>query len=181
MLILRDVLGWPARDTAELLDTSTASVNSALQRARATMKEHLSPRRTEWAPAPDASADERELLEAFVAATERGDGDAIVELLRDDARFTMPPQPTLVVGSREIVNAWIEGGFGSDDFGHLRCVLTRANRQPAVACYLRRAGDSVYRALAVDVLQIENGMVAEITAFDEKVFPALGLPPTLDT
>jgi RNA polymerase sigma-70 factor, ECF subfamily len=181
VLILRDVLGWPAKDTAELLDASTASVNSALQRARATMKEHLSPRRSEWAPGPDPSAQERELLEAYVTATERGDGDAIVELLRDDARFTMPPQPTLVVGGREIVNAWIEGGFGSDEFGHLRCVLTRANRQPAVACYLLRKGDSVYRALAVDVLRIENGMVAEITAFDERVFSAFGLPQTLET
>ena len=180
VLILRDVLGWPARDAAELLDTTTASVNSALQRARATMKEHLSPRRTEWAPALDPSAEERALLERFVAATERGDGDAIAELLRDDARFTMPPQP-MVVGGREIVNAWIEGGFGSDEFGHLRCVLTRANRQPAVACYLLRPGDTVYRQLAVDVLRIENGKVAEITAFDEKVFPTFGLPPTLET
>jgi RNA polymerase sigma-70 factor (ECF subfamily) len=180
VLILRDVLGWPARDTAELLDASTASVNSALQRARATMKEHLSPRRSEWAADAEPSAQERALLERYVDATERGDGDAIAELLRDDARFTMPPQPTLVVGGREIVNAWIEGGFGSDDFGHLRCVLTRANRQPAVACYLLRRGDTVYRALAVDVLQIESGRVAEITAFDERVFPTFGLPPTLD-
>jgi RNA polymerase sigma-70 factor, ECF subfamily len=181
VLILRDVLGWPATDAAELLDTSTASVNSALQRARATMKQHLSPRRTEWASTADPSSEERALLERFVAATERGDGDTIVELLRDDAGFTMPPQPMRVVGGREIVNSWIEGGFGSDDFGHLRCMLTRANKQPAVACYLLRPGDTVYRSLAVDVLQIENGKVAEITAFDAGVFQALGLPPTLDT
>jgi RNA polymerase sigma-70 factor (ECF subfamily) len=179
VLILRDVLGWSAKETAALLESSTASVNSALQRARGALKEHLPPRRSEWAPGADPSEQERALLQRYVDASEQGDGDAIVALLREDARFTMPPEPVSVTGSEEIVSFWVDGGFGSDTFGHLRCLLTRANRQPAVAVYLLRAGDSEYRALALDVLRIEDGAVAEITTFGADLFPEFGLPPTL--
>jgi RNA polymerase sigma-70 factor (ECF subfamily) len=179
VLILRDVLGWSAKETAALLDGSVAAVNSALQRARAALKEHLPRRRTEWAAGADPSEEERALLQRYMDANERGDGDALVELLREDARFTMPPEPTVVVGGDQVVAFWVEGGFGSESFGHLRCVLTRANTQPAVACYLRRPGESEYRALALDVLRIEDGAVAEVTTFAPDVFPAFGLPPTL--
>jgi RNA polymerase sigma-70 factor (ECF subfamily) len=178
-LILRDVLGWSAKETAELLETSVAAVNSALQRARTSLARHLSPRRSEWVAGTDATAAERELLQRYVEATERGDGDAVVALLREDARFTMPPQPTLVVGRHEIVAYWIEGGFGSAEFGRLRCVLTRANAQPAVGVYVLRPGDSEYRPLALDVLRVEEGVLAEITTFDSTLFPAFGLPATL--
>jgi RNA polymerase sigma-70 factor, ECF subfamily len=179
VLILRDVLGWSAKETAALLDASVAAVNSALQRARAALKEHLPRRRTEWVAGADPSEEERALLQRYVDASERGDGDALVELLREDARFTMPPEPTVVVGREKVVAFWVEGGFGSDSFGHFRCVLTRANTQPAVACYLRRPGESEYRALALDVLRIEEGAVAEVTTFVPDVFPAFGLPQTL--
>jgi RNA polymerase sigma-70 factor (ECF subfamily) len=179
VLILRDVLGWSAKETAALLDGSVAAVNSALQRARAALKEHLPRRRTDWAAGADPSEEERVLLQRYMDANERGDGDALVELLREDARFTMPPEPTVVVGRKKVVAFWVEGGFGSDSFGHLRCVLTRANRQPAVACYLRRPGESEYRALALDVLRIEDGAVAEVTTFVPDIFPAFGLPQTL--
>jgi RNA polymerase sigma-70 factor, ECF subfamily len=179
VLILRDVLGWSAKETAALLQTSTASVNSALQRARGALKKHLPPRRSEWAPGADPSDDERALLQRYVDASEQGDGKAIVALLREDARFTMPPEPVLVTGREEIVSFWADGGFGSDTFGRLRCLLTRANRQPAVAVYVRRAGDSEYRALALEVLRIEDGAVAEITTFEPALFPEFGLPPAL--
>jgi RNA polymerase sigma-70 factor, ECF subfamily len=179
VLILRDVLGWSAKETAGLLDASVAAVNSALQRARAALKEHLPPSRTEWVAGAEPSADERALLQRYMEASERGDGDALVELLREDARFTMPPEPTVVVGREKVVAFWVEGGFGSDSFGQLRCVLTRANTQPAVACYLRRPGETEYRALALDVLRIENAAVAEVTTFPPDVFPAFGLPPAL--
>jgi RNA polymerase sigma-70 factor, ECF subfamily len=178
-LILRDVLGWSAKETAALLDGSVASVNSALQRARNALAQHLSPRRSEWEAGADATAAERELLQRYVEATERGDGDAVAELLREDARFTMPPEPTLVVGRHEIVASWVEGGFGSADFGQLRCVLTRANAQPAVAVYVLRPGDTAYRPLALDVLRVEEGVLTEITTFDSTLFPAFGLPTTL--
>jgi RNA polymerase sigma-70 factor (ECF subfamily) len=180
VLILRDVLGWPARETAELLGTSLASVNSALQRARSTMKAELPPRRSEWTAGANASAEERALLERYVEATERSDAGAIAALMREDARFTMPPQPLLVEGRDEIVRSWTEGGFGTDEYKDMRCVLTRANRQPAIAVYLRRPGDTEHRALAVDVLRIEDGVVAEITTFTDEVFPAFGLPVTLE-
>ena len=124
----------------------------------------------------DATAAERELLARYVEATERGDGDAIAELLRAAARFTMPPEPVLVVGRDEIVRSWVEGGFGADWFGRMRCVVTRANQQPAVAVYLRRPGDDRYRAFALDVLRIEDGEVAEVTTFGARLFSAFGLP-----
>ena len=178
VLILRDVLGWSAKETAALLEGSVAAVNSALQRARNALKEHL-PRRSELAPGSDPSAEERALVQRYVDAHERGDAAMVTELLREDARFTMPPEPTLVVGREEIASFWLEGGFGSDSFGHMRCVLTRANMQPAVAIYLQRPGDSEHRALALDVLRIEDGALAEVTTFVPDVFPAFGLSPTL--
>jgi RNA polymerase sigma-70 factor, ECF subfamily len=180
-LIARDVLEWSAAETAALLDTSVAAANSALQRARATMKQHLPRHRVDWSPGSDPSAEERELLERYMEATDRGDAAGIVKLLRDDAFFSMPPHPTSHVGAEEIVAAWVEGGFGSPSWGELKCVPTRANRQPAAACYVRKPGDSSYRPLALDVLRIENGVVAEIIAFplDPPLLAALDLPPSL--
>jgi RNA polymerase sigma-70 factor (ECF subfamily) len=181
VLISRDILGWSAAETATLLGSSVASANSALQRARATMKEHLPRRRDEWSAA-EPSAEERALLERYIEAGDKGDPAAMVALLRDDAFCAMPPSPQWWVGADNIVQAWVKGGFGDDNWGHLRCVITDgANRQPAVACYVKRAGDTEYRALAVDVLRIEDGAVAEITAFPllEPLLEALGLPQTM--
>jgi RNA polymerase sigma-70 factor, ECF subfamily len=180
-LIARDVLGWSAGETASLLEVSVAAVNSALQRARATMRERLPRRRTEWTQGPDPSEEERALLLRYVEAAERGDAAAMVELMREDAFFAMPPQAEWVVGNEAIVDAWVKGGFGSDSFGRLRCLRTRVNAQPAVAVYLRRPDDREYRPFLIDVLKIEGGNVTEITAFDldETLVDALGLPPTL--
>jgi RNA polymerase sigma-70 factor (ECF subfamily) len=179
VLILRGVLGWSAKDTAELLDSSIPSVNSALQRARRSMQERLPERRLEWAPDTDPTAAERELLERYVEATERADANGVKELMSEDSRFSMPPEPGLWVGRDTIVEAWLEGGFGTGDFGDLRCVLTRSNMQPAVACYVKRPGGSAYEPMAIDVLHIEEGEIAEIVTFAPRFFPALGLPATL--
>jgi RNA polymerase sigma-70 factor (ECF subfamily) len=180
VLILRDVLDWSAKEAAELLDTSVAAVNGALQRARATLHEHLPSRQPEWAPGLDPTEAERTLLQRYVDATERGDPDAFVELLREDVRFSMPPEPGTWVGRHTVVNSWVEGGFGAAWFGDFQCVITRANRMPAVACYHRKPGASEYRAFALDVLRIEDGQIAEVTAFSiAPVLEALGLPPTL--
>jgi RNA polymerase sigma-70 factor (ECF subfamily) len=178
VLILRDVLGWSAKDTAALLEASIASANSALQRARATLRDHLPERRTEWAPSSGPSEEERELLRRYVEAHERADADALAELLREDARLTMPPHPTWYAG-REAILIGMRQGF-DPEFGRLRSVVAGANMQPAAAHYLRRPDESKYRPLALDVLWIEGGRVAEITSFvSPELFPAFGLPPAL--
>jgi RNA polymerase sigma-70 factor (ECF subfamily) len=180
VLIARDVLGWSAAESATLLGVSVAAVNSALQRARATLKEHLPERRLDWATS-EPSREERELLQRYIEATDAGDPAAMIDLLREDAFCAMPPSPQWWVGRDNIVEAWVKGGFGDDAWGHLRCVLTDgANKQPAIACYVKRAGDTEYRPLALDVLRIEEDAVAEITAFPlEPLLEALGLPRTL--
>jgi RNA polymerase sigma-70 factor (ECF subfamily) len=178
VLILRAVLGWSAKDTAALLESSVASVNSALQRARATLKDQLPERRTEWAPSSGLNEEERELLQRYTDAHERADADALAALLREDARLVMPPHPTWYAGREAIMTA-MRQGF-DPEFGHLRAVVVGVNTQPAVAHYLRRPGDSEYGALAFDVLRIEGGRVVEITSFvSPELFPAFGLPPTL--
>jgi RNA polymerase sigma-70 factor, ECF subfamily len=178
VLILRDVLGWSAKETASLLDASVASVNSALQRARATLRERLPERRAEWARSAEPSEEERELLRRYVDAHERADADGLAALLREDARLTMPPHPTWYAGRAAILTA-MRPAFDSE-FGRLRGVLSAANSQPAVAHYLRRPGESVYRPLALDVLRIEGGRVVEISSFVfPGLLPAFGLPPSL--
>jgi RNA polymerase sigma-70 factor, ECF subfamily len=179
VLILRDVLGWPAKDAASLLDMSVASANSALQRARATLKKHLPARRSEWAPQTHPTEAERTLLKRYIDATERGDADAFLEMLQEDARFTMPPEPGLYVGAKTIVDGWIQGGLGSEEFGRFRCLVTSANRQPAVANYLRKPGEQDFSPMALDVLQIEEGLIKEIVAFPFTDPGAYGLPPKL--
>jgi RNA polymerase sigma-70 factor (ECF subfamily) len=179
VLILRDVLDCSARETAELLETTVASVNSALQRAHAGLREHLPERRLEWAPGTDPTAAERELLDRYVAYSERADARGIAEVLHEDVRFSMPPEPGSWQGRDRVVQSWIDGGFGTEAFGSLRCVVTRANRQPAVANYVKRPGDGAYAPLAIDVLRIQQGAVAEIVTFGREVFAAFGLPRSL--
>ena len=178
-LILRDVLGWSAAETAALLETSVPAANSALQRARATMKRRLPSRRIEWTTGSDPTDEERALLDRYMDATNRNDPAAMVRLLREDAVCSMPPLDAWYVGNEAIVAAWVEGGFGSEALGRLQSVPVAANRQPAVAVYRRRPGESEYRPLALDVLRFEEGRVAEIVVFGPAVFPAFGLPATM--
>jgi RNA polymerase sigma-70 factor (ECF subfamily) len=176
VLILRDVLGWSAKDTGALLQASVEAVNSALQRARATLRDRLGERRTEWARPAQTRAEERELLRRFLDAHERADVDALAELLREDARLTMPPHPTWYAGRDAILTA-SQGGF-DPAFGQLRSVAVGANLQPAAAHYLRRPGESEFRPLALDVLRVDGGRIAEITSFVfPELFAAFGLPP----
>jgi RNA polymerase sigma-70 factor, ECF subfamily len=176
VLVLRDVLGWSARDTASTLEVSVAAANSALQRARATLHIHLPAERNEWAQARGPTEEERELLRRYVDAHERADVDALAELLREDAILTMPPHAIWFDGKEAIITAASQGF--DPDFGQLRAVPTAANTQPAAAHYLRRPGGSAYEPLALDVLRIADGRVAEITSFVyPELFPAFGLPP----
>ncbi len=173
VLILRDVLDWPAAETAELLDTSVASVTSALQRARATMQRY-GPTATPNEP----TAQEQALLRRYMDAHLRADTGAVVAMLREDVRFTMPPQPSLYIG-RAAVAEFFTGAFGHERIGDFRLVPARANRMPAAANYLRAWGDTEFRALSLDVLRIVDGRLAEITTFEPALFAAFGLPEIL--
>jgi RNA polymerase sigma-70 factor, ECF subfamily len=154
-------------------------VNSALQRARATLKERLPRRRLDWAHAVEPSDEERVLLRRYVDANERSDPAAMLELLREDAYFAMPPAWEWWRGREAVVASWVRGGFGSESWGRLRLVPTRANGRPAFANYIRRPGEGSHRPMALDVLRIEDGLIAEVITFEPGVFPAFGLPATL--
>jgi RNA polymerase sigma-70 factor (TIGR02960 family) len=182
VLILRDVLGWPAQQTADTLDFTLASVNSALQRARATMREHLPEGRLDWSASPrqGLKEEERRLVAAYVRAHESLDIDALSALLREDLRFAMAPEPGVWVGRDETVRGWVAGGFGWGDYVDWKCRTTMANGQPAVAMYLRRPGAPTYAAFSMDVLRIEDGLIAEIITFDSEVFDWFMLPWQLE-
>jgi RNA polymerase sigma-70 factor (ECF subfamily) len=180
VLILRDVLGWPARETAALLEGSVASVNSALQRARATLKEHLPERRLDWAPSAEPTERERAVLRRYMDAVERADLAAMAALLADDVRTTMPPYPMWFQGRDSVMAAlaasWDPGS--PHHVGRFRMVPTRANGRPAAAVYLRAPGDTAHRATAITVLaRVTGDRIAEAVAFhDPGLFPAFDLP-----
>ncbi|WP_232677068.1 RNA polymerase subunit sigma-70 [Nocardioides sp. R-C-SC26] len=174
VLMLRDVLGWPAKDVAEALGDSVNSVNSALQRARAGMREHLPSERHRWSS--DADPATREVVRRYVEAGESADIGALATMLRDDVRCSMPPTPGLQLGAEAVVEEWTESGFG--EMTGLRTMLTAVNRQPAVAFYLR-GQDGDFHPLTLDVLGIADGAIAEITTFHADRFATLGLPATL--
>ena len=177
-LIARDVLGWPASDTATLLSTSVAATNSALQRGRATLHDRLPARRADWS-AGAASDDERAVLEAFIDAHQRCDDVAALAIAARDIRVTMPPMPYRFDGL-EGFRTLVARAFGADRDGDWRLVPTAANRMPAAASYLRRPGDSQFRGFKLDVLRVVGGRIVEITTFGYSLFPAFGLDAILD-
>lgn len=182
VLILRDVLGWQAKEIAGLLDSSVASVNSASQRARATLREQLPERRLEWASSRAPTQRERAVLRRYMDAVERADLAAMAELLADEVRATMPPYPMWFAG-RTANLAALAAGWDADSpayVGRLRLMPVGANQQPAAAAYVRGTGESVYRPFAIVVLGIENVHIVELTAFhDPGLFPAFELPAQL--
>ncbi|MHA6617990.1 RNA polymerase subunit sigma-70 [Pseudonocardia sp. DLS-67] len=182
VLMLRDVLGWSAAESAAVLGSSVASVNSALQRARATLREHLPRRRSEWSAASHPSDEERSVLQRFMDACERADMPALASLLREDAVFSMPPQPEVTRGRDEVLELWAPALAGVSELGTLLLVPVWLNRQPAAANYVRRPGDPTFRALAVDVLRVEDGVITDVMSFEHTatfpVFDLLDLPAT---
>ncbi|WP_433887846.1 RNA polymerase subunit sigma-70 [Streptomyces sp. CA-111067] len=179
-VILRDVAGWSAQETADLLESTVASANSAVQRGRTALREALPGRREDWS-APEPSAGDLALLRRYMAAAAGADIDAMVELVREDAVLTMPPNPFWFT-TRDALFAFVRPNLdpASPMFaGHWRHLPLRANGQPAVAGYLQRPGTSVFRAQLIDVLRVEEGLIAEITTFEPHLFPAFGLPMTL--
>ncbi|WP_410585002.1 RNA polymerase subunit sigma-70 [Amycolatopsis sp. lyj-108] len=182
VFILRDVLGWPAPKAADALELTVASVTSALQRARVTMREQLPDRRLDWrSPAPhELSHDERGVVKAYIDAHERNDLDGLMSLLRDDLRFAMLPElGPVTMAAKDAVDGWVSGGLfqrGRDDW---RGIATTVNRMPAAVLYLRAPEDAEYRLFAIAVLRIVDGKIAELTGFDAAGKPWLDLPRAL--
>jgi RNA polymerase sigma-70 factor (ECF subfamily) len=177
ILILRDVLGWSAAETAALLETSVQSVNAALQRARSTMRARQPAGRHEVASTMEPTAVERNLLQRYMDAWEGKDAQALTALLAEDARWAMPPAPLWFEGRAAIARLFEL--FPIERLGDIRMVAAGANRQPAAAAYIRRHGDSVYRLAGLTVLRVEGGEIAELTTFSPELLSAFRLPPTL--
>jgi RNA polymerase sigma-70 factor (TIGR02960 family) len=175
VLILRDVLDWSAKETADLLDMTPAGVNSALQRARATLQANR-PHGRSGRPPATPTAEELDIVRRTIAAHENADGMALAEMLRDDVRIAMPPLDFWFNDKQTFVP-----GLGERlaEAGDWRLIATSANRQPAVASYLRAPGDTEFRGFKLDVIRVEDGLVAEIATFGSSMFPAFDLPPTL--
>jgi RNA polymerase sigma-70 factor (ECF subfamily) len=178
ILLLRDVLGWSAGEAGQLLGGSTASVNSALQRARATLARHYPA--GEPAAAPFVDEQQRALLDRYMRAWERFDLDGFVELLRKDAVFRMPPWRQWYRG-RDAIRGFFAWAWAHH--GAFRVVPTGANRQPAFAIYVRREPCAEWRAHSVWLLELQGAAIASLTGFVDplgpRLFAAFGLPETL--
>jgi RNA polymerase sigma-70 factor (ECF subfamily) len=178
VLIMRDILGWPANEVAETLDMTVAAANSALQRARATLQENLPKQPSDWS-ASQPTAEERALVQRFIDAHERQDVAASVAMMREDIRISMPPYPYRFDGLAAIAQQ-LERAFGPESPGDWRLLATRANRMPAAASYLRAPGDTRYRGFKLDVMRVEGGLITDVTTFGHSLFPHFGLPEFLD-
>ncbi len=174
VFVLRDVLGWSAGETASLLELTVAAANSSLQRARETIGRHIGDGGLA-AAATEPTDDERAILAAFIEAHESGDAAASAALVSKDVRVTMPPRPLCHEGVANLIRL-IEAGAA---MGEWRLVPAWANRQPAALSYLRRAGDTEFRAFKLDVLHVRDGLIHEITTFDASLVEAFGLPAIL--
>jgi RNA polymerase sigma-70 factor, ECF subfamily len=174
VLILCEVLRWQASEVAELLETSVASVNSALQRARATLGD-----REVSAKASDLGADERALLERYVAAFEAYDIDALTALIHEDATQSMPPYDMWLRGRDDIFAWWLGPGIGCK--GSRMLPAGRANGSPAFGQY-KPDPDGGYAPWALQVIELSDGGIEELTFFLDTatLFPLFGLPLHLD-
>ena len=164
VLILRDVIGWSARETAAMLEMSVVASNSALQRGRETLRDHLPERRDDWRSSPAADSREREVLARYMDAWKRTDVDALAALLKEDAHLTMPPSPAWVFGRDAIARFFANYPFRPTARPHVH-VPTRANRQPAYAVFLKSEAGAPPEPFALEVLRIEDGLIAEIHYF----------------
>jgi RNA polymerase sigma-70 factor (TIGR02960 family) len=177
VLVLRDVLGYRAGEVAEMLETSEASVNSLLRRARAAFESRLPATERERAPLPNSKL-ERDIVSRFAETVENGDVDGMVALLSDDAWLTMPPLPH-AYHRRSAIGAFLRGAEERRGTP-MRVVATRANGQPAFGCYSSLPDSDVARALSLFVLTLAGGEISAITWFaDSGLCARFGLPRTL--
>ena len=176
VLILREVLGYPASEVADMLDSTVESVNSALKRARASLQRQLSPTgQGEPPPAQDSPA-EQALVAKFVRAYESGDVEALVALLTTDVCVSMPPIPLEYQG-RDVVAHFYASIFGRGPRYHL--VPTRANGQLAFGAYLRAPTGGIRHGAGLLVLTLTGDRICAMTRFDNNVLPSFGLPRSL--
>jgi RNA polymerase sigma-70 factor, ECF subfamily len=177
VLLLREVLGFSAREVAESLETTVASVNSALQRARKTVDARL-PEQSQQATLRSLGDERlRELVESYVDAWAKGDVDAVAALLVEDAVFSMPPWPGWWRG-RETIAGFAKTAH--ETCPDTRSVPTRANGQTALAYYNLDPETGRYLAAAIDVITFEGSLIKEITGFiTPEIFPRFGLPAEL--
>jgi RNA polymerase sigma-70 factor (TIGR02960 family) len=177
VLVLRDVLGYRAAEVAEMLETSEASVNNLLRRARAAFESRLPATGRERAPLPNSKL-ERDIVGRFAETVENGDVDGMVALLTDDAWLTMPPLPQAYQGHNAI-GAFLRGAEERRG-APMRLLATRANGQPAFGCYLSAPETEIARGFSLFVLTLEGDQISAITWFaDSTLLPLFGLPPTL--
>jgi RNA polymerase sigma-70 factor (TIGR02960 family) len=177
VLILRDVLGFHAHEVADLLDSSVESINSALKRARASLHRQLPPSDARE-PARDSAA-ERAAAARLTRAYQTGDVDALVKLLTNDARLSMPPLPLEYHGRDAVARFFATVGFRQGRRYDL--VPTRANGQPAFGVYLRAPARGIRHAIGLDVLTLSGDRIRAITHFDASVLAAFGLPRSLSS
>lgn len=178
-LILRDVLGWSTAEAAELLETSVAAINSALQRARATIERERHSGRLARLHRPASPSAERDLIDRLIAAWWALDIEAFVSLLRQDALLTMPPYPAVYKGPVAI-GRFFATVPANGRLDRIRLVPTRANGQPAVAAY-GPDEDGVLRAYGIMVLTMQEEAIIAITGFlGSELFPYFALPATLE-
>jgi RNA polymerase sigma-70 factor (ECF subfamily) len=177
VLILREVLRWEASEVAELLETSVASVNSALQRARATL---ATSKVSSADPLPRLSEADRSMLDRYVAAFERYDMDALTSLIRQDAIQSMPPYDMWLSGRDDILAWWVGPGNGCRGSRVLPAIS--ANGRPTFGQY-KPSPQGGYDPWALQVLELSGGRIAEFTFFLDtaRLFPLFGLPPRLDS
>jgi RNA polymerase sigma-70 factor (ECF subfamily) len=177
VLILRAVASWPAAEVAGLLDMSVTAVNSALQRARATLRDQWPAGRLDWAPAAEPDSGQRRLLERYIAAHEQADPEALIEMLREDVRLAISPQVGEWNGRPEVGDALRDG---MNSLGRWRLLPITANGRPGAAGYLRRPGETAFLPFVLAVLCFEDGRLADIAAFEQpSMFTAFGLPARL--
>ena len=180
VLILRDVLGFSAAETAELLDTTVAWANSALQRARAALAPHHASGRAPREARTAGDEAESRLLERFVTAWHANDVPALLSLLREDALLTMPPFP-LAYRGRDAIGRFLRSVPAGGRLDQITLIRTGANLQPAVAAYGPGA-DGISSAYGIMVLATDGDHIIEITGFaDPALFPAFGLPAHLES
>jgi RNA polymerase sigma-70 factor, ECF subfamily len=176
VLILRDVVSWPAAAVAELLEISVPAVNSALQRARTTLRNQWPGGRLDWAPAAEPDPGQRRLLQRFIDAHEQADPQALIAVLGHDVRLAIS-QVGEWNGRPEVGDALRDGMTA---LGQWRLLPIMANRQPGAAGYLRRPGQSAFFPFVLTVLRLEHGRVVDIAAFEQpSMFTAFGLPASL--